>query len=217
MDIIKTGSLADYVFETLENEILSGKYPKGDILTELSISKRLNVSRTPVREAIRRLQQENLVKEAGKGVKVVGISRDDLEDIFEIRSRIEGLAARKCAEKITDQQIDELLEIVELQEFYTSKGIADSIKNIDTEFHKKIYEVCGSEVYSSMLLDLHKKIQKFRKISVQDTNRATKAHLEHKEIFNAIKSRDGELAEKITVNHIINAKNNILNSKLSEE
>ena len=217
MDIIKTGSLADMVFDKLETSILSGEYSAGEILTELSLSQQLNVSRTPVREAIRRLQQENLVKEVGKGVKVVGVSISDLEDIFEIRSRVEGLAAKKCAEKITQKQISELEEIVELQEFYTAKKIADSIKNADTEFHKKIYEVCGSEIYSSMLSDLHKRVQKFRKISVENSGRAINAQKEHREIFEAIKAKNGELAEKLTVQHITNAKESIMKSIVSEE
>ena len=217
MEIIKSSSLADIVFDKLEASILSGEYSAGEILTELGLSQQLNVSRTPVREAIRRLQQENLVKEVGKGVKVVGVSISDLADIFEIRSRVEGLAAKKCAEKITDDQINELNEILELQEFYTFKGVADSINNADTEFHKKIYEVCGSDIYSSMLSDLHKRVQQFRKISVENSDRAVNAHKEHRQIFEAIKSRDGKLAEKLTVKHITNAMESIMNSIATED
>lgn len=217
MEIIKSSSLADMVFDKLEASILSGEYAAGEILTELGLSQQLNVSRTPVREAIRRLQQENLVKEVGKGVKVVGVSISDLADIFEIRSRVEGLAAKKCAEKITDDQINELNEILELQEFYTFKGVADSINNADTEFHKKIYEVCGSDIYSSMLSDLHKRVQQFRKISVENSDRAVNAHKEHRQIFEAIKSRDGKLAEKLTVKHITNAMESIMNSIATED
>lgn len=217
MDIIKSSSLADMVFDKLEASILSGEYAAGEILTELGLSQQLNVSRTPVREAIRRLQQENLVKEVGKGVKVVGVSISDLADIYEIRSRVEGLAAKKCAEKITDDQINELNEILELQEFYTFKGVADSINNADTEFHKKIYEVCGSDIYSSMLSDLHKRVQQFRKISVENSDRAVNAHKEHRQIFEAIKSRDGKLAEKLTVKHITNAMESIMNSIATED
>ena len=217
MEIIKSSSLADIVFDKLETSILSGEYAAGEILTELGLSQQLNVSRTPVREAIRRLQQENLVKEVGKGVKVVGVSISDLADIFEIRSRVEGLAAKKCAEKITDDQINELNEILELQEFYTFKGVADSINNADTEFHKKIYEVCGSDIYSSMLSDLHKRVQQFRKISVENSDRAVNAHKEHRQIFEAIKSRDGKLAEKLTVKHITNAMESIMNSIATED
>lgn len=217
MEIIKSSSLADMVFDKLEASILSGEYAAGEILTELGLSQQLNVSRTPVREAIRRLQQENLVKEVGKGVKVVGVTISDLADIFEIRSRVEGLAAKKCAEKITDDQINELNEILELQEFYTFKGVADSINNADTEFHKKIYEVCGSDIYSSMLSDLHKRVQQFRKISVENSDRAVNAHKEHRQIFEAIKSRDGKLAEKLTVKHITNAMESIMNSIATED
>ncbi len=210
MEIVKSGSLADVVFEQLENEILSGEYKEGDILTELSLSKKLNVSRTPIREAIRRLQQENLVKDIGKGVRVVGLTIKDLEDIYEIRSRVEGLAAKKCAENISQEGIDCLSEIIELQEFYTAKGSAESIMNYDSEFHKIIYEICGSDTYSAVLGDLHKRVRKFRTLSVKSADRAKKAHKEHLEIFKAIKSKNGLLAEQLTIKHIINAKNSIL-------
>ena len=91
----RTVSRADIVFERLEEDILSGVYREGEYLTELRLCEILGVSRTPVREALSRLVQEGLVKETGKGAKVLGVSLDDLIDIYEIRYRIEGYATRK--------------------------------------------------------------------------------------------------------------------------
>ena len=89
----KTISLATQVFEKLEEDIITGVYPRGEILTELKLVEQLGVSRTPIREALRRLEQERLIAESGKGSVVLGITLEDLVDIMDIRQRIEGLAA----------------------------------------------------------------------------------------------------------------------------
>ena len=112
----KTYTLADQVFEQLEGDILSEKYSRGTILSEMELCQSLGVSRTPVREALRRLQQEHLLVESGKSLKVLGITREDLEDILELRLRIEGIAAQRCAEKINAEQLKELKDTLELQE-----------------------------------------------------------------------------------------------------
>ena len=114
----RTVSLADQVFEKLENDILSGKYQKGELLTESKLSQSLGVSRTPIREALRRLSQEKIIEESGKGSVVLGITESDLKDIFYIRQKIEGTVAFLAAENRTDEQLATLKEAVELQEFY---------------------------------------------------------------------------------------------------
>ena len=88
----KTVSLSDQVFEHLESNILSGKYQRGDIITELQLCSELGVSRTPIREALRRLYQEHLIEDSGKNTVVLGISPQDFRDMCAIRIRIEGLA-----------------------------------------------------------------------------------------------------------------------------
>ena len=97
----KTVSLADQVFERLEDDIITGVYPRGEILTELKLVEVLGVSRTPIREALRRLEQERLIAESGKGSVVLGITQEDLMDIMDIRQRVEGLAAFYAAKRIT--------------------------------------------------------------------------------------------------------------------
>ncbi|MBQ8441619.1 MAG: GntR family transcriptional regulator, partial [Clostridia bacterium] len=89
----KSISLAEQVFDRLETDILSGKYQPGEVLTELKLVNDLGVSRTPIREALRRLEQEHIIEITPKGILVLGVSQKDLEDILEIRTRIEGLAA----------------------------------------------------------------------------------------------------------------------------
>lgn len=206
-------SLADKVFEQVETDILTGKYQKGTLLTELGLSKEMNVSRTPIREAIRRLEQENLVKETPKGHIVTGVSKQDICDIYDIRLKIEGTATAMCAKNISNAELEKLNETLELQEFYTEKHEADKIKAFDSEFHEIIYQNCGSDVYASILSALHKKVQFGRKFSVTDRDRAVKAAKEHREIYAALLAHDEALSEALVIKHITNAKISIMRLK----
>jgi len=206
----KSISMADIVFERIEDAILSGEFAAGDVVSELKLCKMLDVSRTPVREALTRLRQEGLVKESGKGAIVVGVSKDDLFDIYDVRMRIEGLAAAKCASVITEEQLKELEETLELQEFYTAKNQPDSIKKLDSQFHEQIYSYCQSRTLETLLSELHRKVKRYRKTSVSNPERAVLAVKEHREIFEAIAAHNAALAEELVEKHIRNAKDSIL-------
>ena len=201
----KTVSLADQVFEHLETDILSGKYQRGEILTENKLSAELGVSRTPIREALRRLEQEHLIEEAPKGSVVVGINEKDLGDIFMLRIKLEGQAAAMAAESRTEEQLSYLREAVEFQEFYLEKRDADRIKSMDSRFHETIYKMCASAVFYDVLLPLHKKILKYRRASVSNKSRAEASVAEHRAIYEAISAKDSALAEKLVIEHLNNA------------
>lgn len=198
----KSVSLADQVFEHLENDILSGKYQRGEILTESKLSSQLGVSRTPIREALRRLEQEHIIEESGKGSVVIGITEKDLRDIFLIREKIEGMAASFAAQNRTDEQLAELKEALDLQEFYLMKQDADRIKIMDNRFHSILYKLSGSMSFYDTLVPLHKKIQKYRRNSVENKSRAEASVKEHKKIYEAIAAKDSVLAEKYTAEHV---------------
>ena len=203
-------SLAERVFERLESEILSGKYQRGELLTEMKLVADLGVSRTPIREALRRLEQEHIIEVTPKGIVALGVTMKDLEDIFAIRLKIEGMASAECARHITEAQLAELRETLELQEFYVSKHDADRIKQMDSMFHLLVYKFSASTALYDTLVPLHKKVQKFRKVSVENQNRALQSAKEHRAIFEAIADRNPVLAEKHTYDHIFNAKDYIL-------
>ena len=207
----KTISLAEQVFERLENDILTGKYQRGEILTELKLVTDLGVSRTPVREALHRLEQEHIIEIASKGILILGVTEQDLKDIFAIRLRIEGLASAFAAKNMTAEQLEELKEALELQEFYVMKQDPEHIKKMDSKFHQLIYRYCGSAALSDTLLPLHKKVQKYRRVSVENNSRAQQSAKEHRAIFEAIVAKNAELAEKYTTDHIANAAEHILN------
>ncbi len=206
-----TNSLSARVFEELEEGILSGRIPSGESLIELKLSSEMGVSRTPVREAVRMLEQKGLVQIIpNKGAVVLGISEKDLKDIYTIRMYIEGLASRWAAEHISEEQSQELTEIVDLQEFYNIKQASGKINDLDSRFHEKIYEISGSRTLQHMLSDLHHMIQRYRKLSFSAQGRAEKAIREHREILDAICRHDGERAERLTIQHIANARENLL-------
>ncbi len=206
----KSGSIADRIFEIIEEKILNGTFEKGEVLTELGLCEMLNASRTPVREALARLKHEGLLEESVKGNIVAGISEKDLIDIYDIRIRIEGLAAALCAENITDKELMKLEEVLTLQEFYTSKGAAESLGQLDSEFHVLIYTYCGSRTLAQLLGELHRKVQRYRRVSVEDHTRAEAAVKEHRAIYLALAAHDKKKAETLSVLHIQNAKENIL-------
>ena len=203
-------SIADQVFEELERDILSGVYERDDILTEIKLSEQLGVSRTPVREALRRLAQERIIETTSKGVRVIGIQKADIADICEIRLRLEGLAARWAAERADEEGIRMLKETVDLQEFYTQREDAESIKNADSRFHQTIYALCGSNSMRDTLEPLHRKLLKYRRVSVSKRSRAEASLAEHRAIYEAIAAHDGEKAEQLTVQHVKNARDSIL-------
>lgn len=201
----KTVSLADQVFEHLERDILSGKYQRGEILTESKLSAELGVSRTPVREALRRLEQEHIIEETGKGSVVIGISEKDLEDIFTIRKELECLAVSKAAKNRTEEQLAELKEVLELQEFYLNKHDTEQIKHMDSRFHSMLYKIGGSNTFYDILVPLHKKIQKYRRASVESASRADASVAEHRRIFEAIDKQDEAAAASSASIHVENA------------
>ena len=206
----KTFSLAQQVFDRLENEILCGNYQRGEILTESILSENLGVSRTPIREALGRLEQEHLIESTGKGIRVLGVTTEDLEDIYEIRVQIEPLAVQRAAERITEDELRELRETLEMQEFFLQKKDAERIKAMDSSFHEQLYRYCGSAVYYDVLMPLHTKVQKFRKASLQKGSRAEQSVKEHRMIYEAVAARDLLLVGETVRLHIRNAKANIL-------
>lgn len=199
------------VFNYLESAILDGHYKTNDILNEVQIAKELEVSRTPVREAIMQLESIGLVSSAdGKGFAVSGISEKDLDDIYTIRIKIEGLAAKLSAKNITPDECSALEKIVDLQEFFLMKNKTDELWKLDTDFHKIIYESSRSKTLRFMLSTLHNYAKHARDISFSRKERAATSIEEHRKILSAIQKGDGKTAELEMVNHIKNARENVL-------
>ena len=206
----KSTSLADQVFDRLENDIIQGVYPKGEILTELKLVEQLGVSRTPIREALRRLEQERLIEDAGKGSRVLGITEDDLLDIMTIRERIEGVAAYYATTNMTPEGLKELTHLVDLQEFYFEKRDAERLRQVDDQFHDAICYLSKRNVIIDTVVPLMRKTRRYRRLAMNDWARVPNTKQEHYEIFQAIASGNAKLAEELTTKHITNAKIHML-------
>ncbi|OUP01528.1 GntR family transcriptional regulator [Drancourtella sp. An210] len=203
METYQDYSLSGKVFRILRDGILTGKYKEGDELREVTIGKELGVSRTPVREALRQLELEGLVTIVpNKGTYVNGISAEDVRDIYMIRIRLEGLAARLAAKRVSQEQIDEMEEMLLLSEFYRKKGMTEQLAQLDGKFHVILYEACGSRMLKHLLTDFHRYVEMARKRSIRTENRAEKSIGEHMKILEAMKQRDEDQAEKLMEEHI---------------
>ena len=208
----KSVSLADQIFDKLENDIIVGVYARGEVLTELKLVEQLGVSRTPIREALRRLEQERLIADSGKGSIVLGITEDDLLDIMNIRESVEGLAAYYAAVNIDGEARAELQHIVDLQDFYFTKGDLDRLRKVDDEFHDAICRLSGRTVIKDTLIPLHRKTRRYRRVAMDDPDRVPKTLKEHRAIAEAIIAGNAELAQQLTTQHIANAKEHMLGS-----
>ena len=209
----KTVSLADQVFERLENDIIQGVYPRGEVLTELKLVEKLGVSRTPIREALRRLETERLIADAGKGSIVLGITEDDILDIMNIRQQIEGLATYFATVNMTAEGRDELSHIVDLQEFYYNKGDLEHLRMVDDEFHDAICRLSKRTVIYDTLSPLLRKTRRYRRQAMQDPERVKKTMREHRAIYDAIMAGNAELAQNLATDHIAEAKEHMLGDK----
>lgn len=203
-------SLGSRVFHIIRENILSGKYQAKEELKEKTIGEELGVSRTPVREALRQLELEGLVTIIpNKGAYVIGISEKDIRDIYEIRSRLEGLCAGWAACYITKEQLDELEENVYLSDFHMSKGNYEQLVELDSRFHETLYRASGSRELRHVLSDFHHYVQRVRKITLAMPKRAADSNAEHRKIVEALKEHDREAAEYLANMHMRNTISNM--------
>ncbi|KMT22695.1 GntR family transcriptional regulator [Clostridium cylindrosporum] len=204
-------SLRGRVYNRVRESILDGTYKSGENLIEMRLAQELNVSRTPVREAIRQLELEGLVESIpNKGVIVKGITQKDMKDIYKIRLLLEGLAAKWSVNEISDESIKELQETFELMEFYTNKGDIENIERLNTKFHQIIYESTKSNVLLHILKDFQVYVKLARHESLAIPGRMKESLKEHSEILDAIKNRDYVQAERYLTNHVENSSKNVL-------
>lgn len=203
-------SLQGRVFNRLREGILTGKYKENDELKEVTIGTELGVSRTPVREALRQLELEGLVRIIpNKGAYVIGISSKDLKDIYEMRAHLEGLCARWATKNATDENIAKLEEISDLSEFQCGKKKYDKVLELDNEFHELLYKMADSKMLYKTLSDFHHYLEIIRKKTLSSNERVVCSIKEHRDMIDAIKEKDKNKAEKLAMLHMKNTINNI--------
>lgn len=195
--------LREIVYEQLKLQILTGKITPGTRMMEVELAEEMGVSRTPVREAIRKLEKEGMVTiEPRRGAYASDISVKDMVDILEVRQDLEGLAAFLAAGKVSDEEFEELIKI--------TQGYSDAIKNSDTEsmirfdekFHKHVVACTGNKTLIQLSEIVQDLALRFRYLYYDDFSRYENMPVEHMEIIEAIKSGDGASAREIADRHV---------------
>ena len=203
--------LRELVFEALREAIISGQLRPGQRLMEVQLAEELGVSRTPVREAIRKLELEGLVLMIPRrGAYVAKISMKDIADVFEIRAALEGLAAELAARRSTPEEIESLeRSLVKIRECADNGDIQACIE-LDTIFHEQLMSASHNDRLVQIIANLREQIQRFRSTSLAHPGRMKLAWEEHKIIVEAIAQGDTELARRLAYEHIENAENSLM-------
>lgn len=206
-------SLANQVFETIEKNILNGVYPQGEVLSESKLSEELGVSRTPIREALTRLETERLITTTPMGALVLGITDNDVRDMFKVKLHLDPIIVKMAASNISDEALDKLKDNIEQQSFYNSKGNLEKLRDLDTEFHDIIYAESKSPTLQYILTGIHHKLLKYRIASLKIEDRSDHSVDEHEAIYEALKSRDEMRVELLVLQHINHTYDTIMKGK----
>jgi len=214
-------TIADQMLETLKTRIIKGEIPAGSKFTEQDLADTFKVSRGPLREALRRLEGLHLVEHVSHvGVRVINLSARELLEVYEIREALEGMAAGLAAQKMTDQDIAELKELLNQHErdIERSDGSDYFQREGDFDFHYRIIQGSKNRRLIKLLCDeLYHLIRMYRYRSSTSLSRPVKALGEHRNIVSAIEDRDSEFAEILMRRHISGARKNIEEQFLYEE
>ncbi|MCI8579459.1 MAG: GntR family transcriptional regulator [Dorea sp.] len=203
--------LRDVVFNTLRQAILRGELKPGERLMEIQLANKLGVSRTPIREAIRKLELEGLVLMIPrKGAEVADITEKSLKDVLEVRRALEELSVKLTCDRITKEEIKELEQAAEnFRKTMKSKDITE-IAEADVRFHDVIYTATKNQKLIQLLNNLHEQMYRYRIEYLKDEEVYPKLLKEHKEIIERINRGEKEEAARIVCEHIDNQVNAVM-------
>lgn len=203
--------LRDVVFNTLRHAIITGEFAPGERLMEITLANRLGVSRTPVREAIRKLELEGLVTMIPrKGAQVAKITEKNLRDVIEIRCVLEEFAASLACDRITEE---EELEMQDLHEQFVQSAQTHDILDIvekDEQFHDAIFRATKNDRLITIINNLREQFYRYRMEYVKDIEQHSILVKEHEELMNAIFHKDGEAAKQIMRTHLKNQQDGVI-------
>jgi len=205
--IPNSGNLSNSLFHQLRTDILQGKLKPGEKLTEQRVCKEYVVSRTPVREAFQKLENDGLIETIpNRGAFVVGVSDRDISDMYELRRAYEELAVRWAIERITDEEFEQLKEAYEFMEFYTMKKDIPKMLNINMQFHQIIYNAAHNRMLLHTLTNFQVYTKQRRGEKTYADNYLEEVLAEHQEIFQAFVDHDAEAGAAAVGRHLENAK-----------
>jgi DNA-binding GntR family transcriptional regulator len=206
-------SLGQHVFENLKNAIIKGDMPPGGRLIESRLAETLGISRTPVREAIHKLEREGYLRKLPRGgFSVLGLSRDDVEETFGIRRVLESYAARLAAEKHKKSDLKPLEKKIELFQKHLDSKDLEALPDINTEFHDLLYALSRSPKLISMINNLRDQIYRFRQLILKDEKYARMSNEDHKDMLEKIRQRDTRGVERLVREHLVRGLKAVLES-----
>ena len=196
-------TLTNEIADIVRARILKGEYEIGEKIKESSIAAELSVSRTPIREAFKMLEEEGLLDYLpNRGCYAKGFTKRDVSDIYTVREALEQIAMTWACERITDEEIEKLEEQCELMDFYTRKRDAQKILEMNSTFHDIIYNSTRSRFLAQVLRSYKGYLDKTRKSVYYDETFLERIQGEHREILNAIKERNTEKASQAIHEHL---------------
>lgn len=203
--------LREVVSETMREAIVNGTLKPGERLMEIQLAEELGVSRTPVREAIRKLELEGfVVMIPRRGTYVAGLSIKDINEVFEIRTALDVLAAGLAAERITEEELEQMERLmVEIGE-HIDKGDMDAIITLDSEFHDILYKASRNDRLVGIINNLREQFTRFRSISIAYPGRLKNTLEEHRQLVEAIAQRNSDTAQQLAREHMENAEQTLL-------
>ena len=209
--------LRDVVFNTLRRAILKGELKPGERLMEITLADKLGVSRTPIREAIRKLELEVLVVMAPRiGAKVASITERDLNDVLEVRKGMEVLAISLACKRITGEELEKLETIEQSFQKLIESGNLTELAEMDVKFHDTIYQATNNQRLVQLLNNLREQMYRYRMEYLKDIAVRRTLAEEHKAICRALRERDEQQAEEYVSIHIDNQQKAIIR-RLSQE
>jgi len=204
-------SLGEHVFESLKHSIVRGKISSGEWLVESHIAETLGISRTPVREAIHKLEREGLIERQPRGgFTVLGLKRDDIEETFGIRSVLEGYAARLATVRHEAQELEKLENKIDEFQNALDRKKMNLLPAINTEFHDLLYSLSKSPKLINMINGLRDQIYRYRQMILKEKKFASTSNLDHKKMLKYIRKRDAEGAERLVRDHILRGQEMVL-------
>lgn len=203
--------LREVVCETLREAIRSGILKPGERLMEIQLAEELGVSRTPVREAIRKLELEGyVIMLPRRGTYVANLSIKDINEVFEIRTALDALATGLAAERITDEDLEQLERLLVQIGEYIEQNDMEKIVETDTQFHDILYRASRNDRLVGIINNLREQLTRFRSISMSYPGRLKKTLEEHRRMVEAIAQGDVELAQRLAVEHMENSEQTLL-------
>ena len=197
--------LRDVVFNTLRKAILKGELKPGERLMEIALAERLGVSRTPVREAMRKLELEGLVVMIPRrGAQVANITEKDLNDVLEVRIALENLSIENACMRMTEEQLEELWNAAKNFEATMAEGNLVKLAEADVAFHEVIYKSSDNRRLNQVLNNLREQIYRYRVEYLKDDGIYPRLIEEHQKMYDALKAKDQELAVSYVEKHLHN-------------